>query len=155
MTAAFNASLLSERSHLSQFAMYLAKGRDAEDLVQDTLLKALENEGRFDGANLRGWLFTILRNTFFSRGRKHGRTLSVADWLLTQHTSDAIDAVAAFEARDALKHLDELPAGTRELLILAVDTTIEDLAAKYGVPTGTIKSRLNRARAALHRVVDA
>lgn len=131
---------------------------DADDLVQDTLIKAWTHREKFEpGTNLRAWLFTILRNTYYTavvrRRRevadedgKHAATLSAGptqDW-----------SVAVHSLQDALKRL---PDEHREALILvgAAGLTYEEAAEICGCALGTIKSRVNRARARLLRLMDA
>ena len=136
---------------LRAFAWSLShNAADADDLVQDTLIKAWTHRERFeDGTNLRAWLFTILRNTYYTtavrRRRevadedgKHAAALSAAP---TQEWSVAMRALQA-----ALK---QLPEEHREALILvgAAGLTYEEAAEVCGCALGTIKSRVNRARA--------
>ncbi len=131
---------------------------DADDLVQDTLIKAWTHRAKFEpGTNLRAWLFTILRNTYYTavvrRRRevadedgKHAATLSAAP---TQDWSVAVHSLRAA--------LQQLPHEHREALILvgAAGMTYEEAAEICGCALGTIKSRVNRARARLLRLMDA
>lgn len=139
--------------NLRAFAMSLTRNHAAaDDLVQDTIVKAWSNIDKFTvGTDLRAWLFTILRNTFFSGLRKvkrevadpdgiHAATLSV----LPQH-----DAKLAFS--EFLVAFNQLSAEHREVLILvgANGYSYEEAAGMMGVATGTAKSRANRARVRL------
>jgi RNA polymerase sigma-70 factor (ECF subfamily) len=144
---------------LRAFAWSLShNSADADDLVQDTLIKAWTHRSKFEpGTNLRAWLFTILRNTYYTavvrRRRevsdedgKHAATLSAGptqDWSVAMHS-----------LRDALQRL---PPEHREALILvgAAGLTYEEAAEICGCALGTIKSRVNRARARLLRLMDA
>ena len=131
---------------------------DADDLVQDTLIKAWTNRTKFEpGTNLRAWLFTILRNTYYTavvrRRRevadedgKHAATLSAAP---TQDWSVAVHSLRAA--------LQQLPHEHREALVLvgAAGMTYEEAAEICGCALGTIKSRVNRARAKLLKIMDA
>jgi RNA polymerase sigma-70 factor (ECF subfamily) len=144
---------------LRAFAWSLSRNSaDADDLVQDTLIKAWAHKDKFEpGTNLRAWLFTILRNTYYTtmvkRRRevadedgKHAARLSAAP---TQEWSVAMKAMQAA--------LQRLPAEHREALVLvgAAGLTYEEAAEICGCALGTIKSRVNRARARLLRIMNA
>jgi RNA polymerase sigma-70 factor (ECF subfamily) len=144
---------------LRAFAWSLShNSADADDLVQDTLIKAWTHRAKFEaGTNLRAWLFTILRNTYYTavvrRRRevrdedgKHAATLSqpaTQDWTVALHSLQAA--------------LQQLPDEHREALILvgAAGLTYEEAAEICGCALGTIKSRVNRARARLLKIMDA
>ena len=124
----------------------------ADDLVQETLLRALANIDSFQpGSNLAAWLFTILRNLFRSDYRKRRREVEDADgsYAKTLKTQPAQSAHLEFEEFRAA--LDKLPQDQREALILvgASGFSYEDAAAICGCAVGTIKSRVNRARSKL------
>ena len=144
---------------LRAFAWSLShNSADADDLVQDTLIKAWTHRTKFEpGTNLRAWLFTILRNTYYTavvrRRRevadedgKHAATLSAAP---TQDWSVAVHSLRAA--------LQQLPHEHREALVLvgAAGMTYEEAAEICGCALGTIKSRVNRARARLLTIMDA
>ncbi|HEY3694549.1 sigma-70 family RNA polymerase sigma factor [Phenylobacterium sp.] len=143
---------------LRAFAWSLShNGADADDLVQETLIKAWSNRARFEpGTNLRAWLFTILRNTYYThllRRRREVRdeTGAYASTLRCGPMQDWSLAVRTLQAA-----LAELPAKHREALILvaAAGLSYEEAAAVCGCALGTIKSRVNRARAKLLRLMD-
>jgi RNA polymerase sigma-70 factor (ECF subfamily) len=133
-------------------------GSDADDLVQDTLIKAWTNRDKFEpGTNLRAWLFTILRNTYYTQVIRRRREVrdelgEYAGALKTPPTQDW--SVAMHAMQDALKHL---PLEHREALILvgAAGLSYEEAAEICGCAVGTIKSRVNRARAKLLKIMDA
>jgi RNA polymerase sigma-70 factor (ECF subfamily) len=144
---------------LRAFAWSLShNGSDADDLVQDTLVKAWTNREKFEpGTNLRAWLFTILRNTYYSailRRRREVRdeTGEYAGTLRTPPTQEWSIAMRALQAA-----LQKLPAEHREALILvgAAGLSYEEVAEICGCALGTIKSRVNRARARLLKIMDA
>ena len=144
---------------LRAFAWSLShNGSDADDLVQDTLITAWSNRDKFEpGTNLRAWLFTILRNTYYTqviRRRREVRdeTGEYANNMRTPPTQDWSIAMRALQAG-----LAQLPDEHREALILvgAAGLSYEEAAEICGCALGTIKSRVNRARARLLKIMDA
>ena len=131
---------------------------DADDLVQDTLIKAWTHREKFEpGTNLRAWLFTILRNTYYTaviRRRREVRdeTGEYAGALKSAPTQDW--SVAVHSLQDALR---KLPDEHREALVLvgAAGLSYEEAAEICGCALGTIKSRVNRARARLLKIMEA
>lgn len=125
---------------------------EADDLVQETILKAWANLDKFAvGTDLRAWLFTILRNTFFSSRRKTKREVADPDGIHAAGLAEkpAHDGRLAFA--DFQRAFDRLSAEHREVLILvgASGYSYEEAAQMMGVAVGTAKSRANRARARL------
>lgn len=135
---------------LRAFAISLARDVSrADDLVQDTILKAWSNIEKFDPAtNLDAWLFTILRNTFYSSLRKSRREIQDADGIHAAQLSvkPAHDGRLAFQ--EFQRAFDRLSPEHREVLILvgASGFSCEDAARMMGVAIGTVKSRASRAR---------
>ncbi|MBV7407772.1 RNA polymerase sigma factor [Maritimibacter sp. DP1N21-5] len=129
----------------------------ADDLVQDTIVKAWKNFDKFKpGTNLRAWLFTILRNTFYSDLRKKRREVEDVDGVMAGTLSEkpAHDGRLAFA--DFEKVFSELPVEQREALILvgASGMSYEEAAETCGVAIGTIKSRINRGRSRLAELLE-
>ena len=122
---------------------------DADDLVQETLTKALANLDKFEpGTRLKSWLFTIMRNTFYTRVKIAAREApGAADCISGQPSVAASQewTVRGLEVRDAINNL---PPSHREVLILIgmLGMSYEETAQICGCAMGTIKSRLNRAR---------
>jgi RNA polymerase sigma-70 factor, ECF subfamily len=144
---------------LRAFAWSLSHNRsDADDLVQETLIKAWSNREKFEpGSNLRAWLFTILRNTYYTNILRRRREVRDQDGeyagaLRAPATQDW--SVAMHALQDALA---ELPPEHREAIILvgAAGLSYEEAAEICGCALGTIKSRVNRARAKLLKLMDA
>jgi RNA polymerase sigma-70 factor, ECF subfamily len=131
---------------------------DADDLVQDTLIKAWTNREKFEpGTNLRAWLFTILRNTYYTAVLRRRREVrdEMGEYASTLKSAPTQDwSVAVHSLQDALR---KLPDEHREALILvgAAGLSYEEAAEICGCALGTIKSRVNRARARLLKIMDA
>ena len=144
--------LLAAIPALRAFAVSLSGNADrADDLVQETLLKAWENMSSFaPGSNLRAWLFTILRNTFYSQYRKRRREAEGAN-SAGGALSTPPEQIAHLDFADFRKALHQLPPDQREALILigASGYSYEEAATICDCKVGTIKSRVNCARARL------
>jgi len=142
--------IVGELPALRAFALSLTRdGSSADDLVQDTVVKAWSNIDKFKpGTNLRAWLFTILRNTFYSNRRKMVREVSDVDGVLTGRLAEKPHHDGRLALRDFRRAFDRLPDEQREALILvgASGFSYEDAAAMCGCAVGTIKSRANRGR---------
>lgn len=150
---AFKQGLLEALPGLRAFARSLAHDPDtADDLVQETMARAWEKHHQFqEGTNLRAWLFTILRNTFYSRTRKASREVEDPEGLHAQKLSTPPAQLAHIEFQDFLGAFEKLSPEHREALMLvgASGLAYDEAAAVCGVAVGTMKSRVNRARAAL------
>jgi RNA polymerase sigma-70 factor (ECF subfamily) len=139
--------------NLRAFAIsFLHNSHDADDLVQETVMRAWSNLHRFErGTNLQAWLFTILRNLFYSRYRKRRHEVEDPDERHAASLTVAPDQLARVEHAELLRALALLSPDQREALLLvgAQGMAYEEAAKICGVPVGTIKSRVNRARARL------
>jgi RNA polymerase sigma-70 factor (ECF subfamily) len=121
----------------------------ADDLVQETLMRAIANIDRFQpGTNMQAWLFTILRNLFHSEYRKRRREVEDADGKYAAALSVQPDQLPHLDFEDLQKALARLPHDQREALLLvgASGFSYEQAAEICGCAVGTIKSRVNRAR---------
>lgn len=151
--SSLKAELLAAIPSLRAFAMSLAGQPDrADDLVQETLMKAWANLARYEaGTNLRAWLFTILRNTFYSEHRKHRLEIEDADGHLAAGLSTPARQNDHMDFEDFRVALQQLAPDQREALILvgASGLSYEEAAEICGCAVGTIKSRVNRARGRL------
>jgi len=126
----------------------------ADDLVQDTVLKAWTNRGQFQsGSNLKAWLFTILRNCYYSELRHRKFEVEDPEGVCAAQLSVAPIHDARLHLRDLNRALQELPHDQREALVLVCATGLsyEEAADVCQVAVGTIKSRIARAR---DRLVD-
>ena len=152
---AFERYVLPETELLLRVANSLTRNRaDAEDLVQDTLLRAFRAIDRFDGRYPRAWLLTILRNTHINRNRRRRPELlrdpeRATDRMISavsEERPDAIvDATIDGEIVDALDALDESFRRVVELVDMN-GLTYAEAAEVLDIPVGTVMSRLHRAR---------
>lgn len=136
------------------YARSLAKNRfEADDLVQEALVKAIEKIDQFQpGTNLRAWIFTILRNCFFSAFSKRKReSPGVVDCVANQVIACPDAQLWHLQAREFQSALQDLPLPYREALILVTVTGASYIEAAeiLNCDIGTIKSRVNRARCRL------
>jgi len=149
--------MLAAVPSLRAFAISLTGNFDrADDLVQDTLVRALANIDRFErGTNLNAWLFTILRNLFHSEWRKMKREVEDVDGAYAARLSTIPEQGSRLDLADFRTALTKLPSDQREALLLvgAQGFSYEDAAQICGVAVGTIKSRVNRARARLAQLL--
>ena len=143
---------------LRAFAVNLTRNVvSADDLVQDTVVKAWSNFDKFQtGTNLRAWLFTILRNTFYSTYRKRRREVEDPEGAIVERLSIKPDHDGRLAFKDFLNAFAELSDEQREVLILvgAEGFSYEEAAEMCGVKIGTIKSRTNRARQKLAELMS-
>jgi RNA polymerase sigma-70 factor (ECF subfamily) len=153
----FKRDLLAALPNLRAFAVSLT-GRHhvADDLVQDTIMKAWAKQDHFEpGTNMKAWLFTILRNEFYSQMRKRGREVSDTDGIFTSQLSTHPQQYGSLDLQDFKRALDQLPSDQREAIILvgASGFAYEEAAEICGCAVGTIKSRINRARNKLQEIL--
>ena len=128
----------------------------ADDLVQETLLKAWNHLDSFqEGTNLRAWLFTILRNTYFSECRRRRREVEDRDGNKADELAVHPGQQGHLDMQDFRKALNLLPPDQREALVLvgAAGFSYEEAASVSGCAVGTIKSRVNRARTKLSELL--
>ncbi len=145
--------LLGAIPALRAFAFSLTYDLDrSDDLVQDTLVRAWTKADSFTrGTNLTAWLFTILRNLFYSEQRKRKREVEDADGHHAGRLTSLPEQEIRVEMREFQVALNLLPFSQREALVLvgAQNFTYEEAAAICGVAVGTMKSRVSRARVRL------
>jgi RNA polymerase sigma-70 factor (ECF subfamily) len=149
----FHGDLLAAIPSLRAFAVSLAQNADkADDLVQETLVKAWDKQKSFQpGTNLKAWLFTILRNEFYSQMRKRGREVQDSDGTMTGRLAVHPSQDGALDLQDFRRALKQLPEDQREAIILigASGFSYEEAAEICGCAVGTIKSRVSRGRTRL------
>ncbi|GJD53618.1 hypothetical protein OPKNFCMD_6395 [Methylobacterium crusticola] len=153
LTEEFRRGLLDEVPRLRRRALTLTNDRTrADDLVQETLLKAWASRGRFEpGTNLAAWLYTILRNSFYSEHQKRVREVADPDGAYAAGLVSLPAQQDCLEVQDVQAALDRLVPDQREALLLSAvhDLSYEDIAVAMECRIGTVKSRINRARARL------
>ena len=150
---------------LYNFAHWLTQRREeAEDLVQETYVKALKSFASFQqGTNFRAWLYRILRNTFLTSrtGLAAGRTVALESEdegpavVVSRETPESILLEHAGQLQVQVA-LDRVPVMFREVLLLhdVEDMTYEEIADTLSIPMGTVMSRLHRARKALRTALE-
>jgi RNA polymerase sigma-70 factor (ECF subfamily) len=139
---------------LRRFARALVRNSDgADDLVQDTIVRALRGEHLFHGGDLRTWLFTILLNLDRNRRRSLSRRPFLA---VIEDVDPPAEPAADGSARDIHRGLALLPSEQREVLLLVTleGLSYREAAEAQGVPIGTVMSRLSRARTTLREYLD-
>ena len=150
--------LVEHLGAMRAFALSLSRNpATADDLVQDALVKAWDNMDSFiEGSNMRAWLFTILRNTFYSLRRKRKREVEDIDGVHAETLCQKPDHDGRLAMRDFKSAFEQLSDEQREALILvgANGFTYEEAAEMCGVAVGTVKSRVGRARARLAELMD-
>jgi RNA polymerase sigma-70 factor (ECF subfamily) len=146
-------AMLSAVPSLRAFAISLSGNIDrADDLVQETLLRAIANIDSFQpGTNMSAWMFTILRNLFRSEYRKRRREVEDTDGSYAESLKSHPEQASRLEFQEFRTALSKLPPDQREALILvgASGFSYEEAANICGCAVGTIKSRVNRARTRL------
>ena len=159
----FSAAALDLLDQLYGAALRLTRNPDrAQDLVQDTYLKAIRSRGRFEpGTNLKAWLYTILHNTWRNRQRDGARSRIDFDSEVVEEAAEGAGRGPSVEVEspealllratldaDLQAALDALPESFREVVWLrdVDELSYQEIAAAIGVPIGTVMSRLSRGR---------
>lgn len=146
---------MSLQANMLNFAYMLTSNRDdAYDLLQDTTLKALDNEDKYtEGTNLKGWVFTIMRNLFINNYRRVSRAATVVDtsdnqYLINLPAEAAQDtpegSITAAEITDAINSFED--AYRIPFSMHVAGYKYEEIAQEMNLPLGTVKSRIFSAR---------
>ena len=153
MQTSVRDGMLAAIPSLRAFAISLCGNVDrADDLVQETLTRAMANINSFEpGTNMSAWLFTILRNLFRSEYRKRRREVEDGDGSYAESLTTQPEQSSHIEFEEFRTALAKLPSDQREALILvgAAGFSYEEAAAICKCAVGTVKSRVNRARVRL------
>ncbi|KHA53151.1 RNA polymerase sigma factor [Sulfitobacter geojensis] len=150
--------LVTHLGALRAFGLSLCRnGTLADDLVQETVMKAWKSIDKFEvGTNMRAWLFTILRNTYYTSYTKSRREVADVDGVLSGNLSVKPEHDGKLAYNDFMHAFEKLPDDQREALTLvgASGFAYHEAAEMCGVATGTMKSRVNRARQKLVELLD-
>ncbi len=160
LPVSFDFMLQKEMSAMKGLAMQLTKNSDdADDLVQETILKALRYQGKFsEGTNFRGWLFTILKNSFINNYRrmvKRNTFLDATDNTffldIPSHRTEN-QAELKFIRKDLEKAITDLPTELKVTFMLNVEGfKYHEIAEELNIPIGTVKTRIFVARRILRK----
>jgi len=153
----FEAGLAKLMPFVRALAQSLSRTRElAEDLAQEALTKAWQSRRSFSpGSNLKAWLFTILRNEFYSHQRRAWRQIPLDAELAATIPAPSDEQEWAMELSYAASAMRRLPDIHREALILvAGGFSYEDAAVLLRSPVGTVKSRVGRARKSLREKLE-
>ncbi|MEX2531855.1 MAG: sigma-70 family RNA polymerase sigma factor [Gemmatimonadota bacterium] len=169
--AVFEREVLPELDAVYRFALRLARDPEqAEDLVQETFLKAYRNRTSYTpGTRARSWLFTICRNAFLRREERSRRHREIVAEAVQEDPARQSGEAAVFQAarerdpegafwsqvvdEEILRAIDELPDEFREAVVLSdlEDLSYNEIARVLSLPIGTVKSRLFRGRRILQK----
>ncbi len=151
----FQTALMNLQANMLNFAFMLTSNRDdAYDLLQDTTLKALDNQDKYaDDANFKGWVFTIMRNLFINNYRRASRQATVVDTtenlyhLNLSQDSGLETPEGSLTAQEITAAIDALSDDFRVPFSMHVaGYKYQEIADKMGLPLGTVKSRIFFAR---------
>jgi RNA polymerase sigma-70 factor (ECF subfamily) len=158
MTVALRDDITQHMPHLRGIARLLARDRAlAEDLVQETMLRAISHADQFQpGTNLKAWLTTILRNSYFNEKRSQRRLAEYSASTAGRASAARGQQEHRLQMRDLKRAMVHLPAAQREALALvgASGYSYEEAAKMTGCAVGTMKSRVSRARFELQSMLD-
>jgi len=161
-TSLFASRILSLQSNLMSFAIKLTSDHDrASDLVQDTTLKALDNEEKYaENVNFKGWMFTIMRNIFINNYRRQVRENTVTDTTESLFHLNASQPEAcetpdgSYAVNEITQIISSLPEDFRTPFQMHVaGYKYEEIAEKLSLPMGTVKSRIFTIRRQLRAIL--
>ncbi len=150
-TATFTQNILSMQNELRSFAMKLTCDyEDANDLLQDTTLKALDNEDKYEQeTNFKGWIYTIMRNIFINNYRKNLRDQTFVDktdnqYFLNSSSDLAVDSMeSAYDVKEMNRVVNSMPKEYRiPFSMFVAGFKYREISDKLNLPIGTVKSRI-------------
>lgn len=151
----FGSVILSHQSFLHQLAMKLTKSmEDSNDLIQETYFKALKNKDKFqEGTNIKGWLYTIMKNTFINAYRKKKNQNTFVDetenkfFLNSRESDKAVKTDALVDHEYLMEQIHSIEKTYVETFMMYYNGyKYEEIAEIMGIPLGTVKSRIFLAR---------
>ena len=158
----FRKKLLSMQENMMNFALMLTANRDdAQDLLQDTTLKVLDNQEKFvDNINFKGWVLTVMRNIFINNYHKIVRTQTGVDQGVDLYNLDVVNE-SGFDSPDGAYQIKEITKAINSLndelkipfSMFLSGYKYNEIAEKLGVPLGTVKSRIFFARQELQKIL--
>jgi RNA polymerase sigma-70 factor (ECF subfamily) len=158
----FQKQLLSLRGNLMSFAYQLTTNKEeAEDLLQDTTLKALDNEEKFvDNVNFKGWIFTIMRNIFINNYRQSVRQATIIDntedlYHLNLSQKSGLDSPeGSYSVKEITKIINSFTDDYKVPFTMhIVGYKYNEIAENLNLPLGTVKSRIFFARKRLQEIL--
>lgn len=153
--AKFQSNLMNLQANLLNFAYMLTSNRDdAYDLLQDTTLKALDNEDKYaENTNFKGWVFTIMRNIFINNYRRAGRAATIVDttenlYHLNLCQESGIETPeGAYGVNEISAAIDDIADEYRIPFVMHIQGyKYNEIAERMNLPLGTVKSRIFFAR---------
>ncbi len=147
----FNARITGIKESLENYSMYLTRNKeDAEDLLQDTFVKALTNKNKFDpSTNIKTWTYVIMKNTFINNYRKAQRQKTLVDATPDYYhinTSSAVSSVGPdyeFERKEIMQKVREIDNEQDSVFTMNLEGyKYKEIAEKTNLPIGTVKSRI-------------
>lgn len=163
-TSQFKVKVSDEANPLKNYAFKLTHDQeDAEDLVQDTMLKAFSNEEKFaEGTNLKGWLYTMMKNIFINKYRRAMKSRIFNDYTDDQYYLNSAVSLRNNEGegnlvmKDITKALGELSDNLRTPFLLSYQGyKYEEISSHLKIPLGTVKVRIHNARKELMKKLEA
>ena len=158
----FQKKLLSMQENMMNFALMLTANRDdAQDLMQDTTLKVLDNQEKFvDNINFKGWVLTVMRNIFINNYHKIVRTQTVVDQGVDLYNLDVVND-SGFDSPDGAYQIKEITKAINSLndelkipfSMFLSGYKYNEIAEKLCVPLGTVNSRIFFSRQELQKVL--
>lgn len=158
----FNYSIAQTSKSLKPFAMRLTRNADdANDLLQDTMVKALKNREKFtDGTNLKAWLYTIMKNTFITNYQRLVRQKTFVDSsedaylinsLAYSSSNQAYSSLIMEDINKAISIIEE--AHSKPFMMYYRGFKYHEIAEKLNIPIGTVKNRIHLARKQLQNLL--